>query len=339
MFKLQVIERHHLFTTPEGNTFPANFILSADIKNIESDMDVIIGAHNQSEAVNTTIENYLALEEHSSLHIIVIESSSSVQAFRRIKERRNISKAWILNPVLATSRRFGGRLWASNGAALAAQLGCYFGKAPLIFFSHSDMIGYKKNFLSFLGSKLDDKTPIASFTQRHIIPFTGGMLAIRKCIDQPGIDWLPKEKNSYSLEWKNQFYPRIQALSWIDAGEQIIYASLVKGSRAYVCASRGATGDFFGHPLDYYQISEDEVSKAVETLDYAPIKINKEEFTKKYPELANDELVWRKCFDDTGEVIFIHRGRGTSKGRRKDKRGDFLSFAKEFNRKINKVQS
>lgn len=334
MLRVLRVSRKALFLSPEGKQFPPKITVLADIKPVQADIDVIIGAHQQPEAVNSTIENYLALEKKARLHILVIESSLSRPSFWKVRNGSNISKVLILSPLRCTSRWLGGRFWASNGAALAAQLGSYLGTARYMFFSHSDMMGYKKNFLSFLLSKLGDDTVLASFTQRHVLPFTGGMLYDKSYFDSMNVDWLPKDKNPYRITGLDQLHDRIDHLSWIDAGEQLVLEALERGKGAYVCASRGLTGDYYGHPLKNYGLTNEGIHLLGVPIQYAPLLLSREEFSVRYPELVGVYSGWRKCFDDKGDVAFVHRGRGTSKGRRKDHRGDFIFFVRDFNNKI-----
>ena len=334
MLRAVQIRRDSLFSSPEGSRFPRRIALLTDMNPYEADIDVVIGAHRQTDAVNATIRNYLNLEKEVRLHILVIESSMSIAAFRGLHRGANITRAFILGPVPCTYRWFGGRFWASNGAALAAQLGHYLGTARYLFFSHSDMMGCKENFLSFLLSKLDENTPLASFTQRHILPFTGGMLYDKRFIDSLDADWLPKADNPYHIRGMDQLRSRISHLNWIDTGEQLILASLERGKRAHVCASRGLTGDSFGHPLQQYGMDNESVRLLGAPIRYAPLSLSREEFSAQHPKLAGENWMWRKCFDDQGNLVFIHRGRGTLKGRREDQRGDFTSYVRDFNRNL-----
>ncbi|MBD1835581.1 hypothetical protein H6F61_23570 [Cyanobacteria bacterium FACHB-472] len=334
MLKRLSINRESLFSSKEGNKFPKAIVTLADIKPYEADVDVIIGAHRQPEAVNVTIENYLALEKKNRLHFFVIESSRNPLAYWKIRERECVSKVFILNNIRCTKKNYENVFWASNGAAIAAQIGTYLGCSRYAFFSHSDMMGYKENFLSFLLSKLDEKTPLASFTQRHILPFSGGMLYDKNYFKSLNADWLPSSENFYNIPELELLRNRIEHLNWIDAGEKLILAALQRGQKAYVCASRGSTGDYYGHALTPYGLTNQEVSQLGVPIYYAPDLLSREAFKAKYPELATEKgPFWRQCFDDEGDVIFVHRGRGTSKGQRKDQRGDFVSFVREFNQR------
>lgn len=334
MLKLLHIPREDLFSSPESQQFPDRIAILADIKRYQADIDVIIGAHGQPEAVNLTIENYLGLEKKTPIHILVIESSRRLSTFWRIRGGPRVSKVLILGDIRCTSREHGDRFWASNGAALAAQLGSYLGNARYAFFSHTDMMGYKENFLSFLFSKLDDNTPLASFTQRHVLPFTGGMLYDKDYFKSKNVDWLPRAQNPYRIPPLDQLRSRIDPLNcfYIDTGEQLILEALKRGQCAYVCASRGVTGDYYGHALTEYGLTNQEVNQMGVPIRYAPDVQSREAFAVKYPEFARmDNAMWRKCFDDQGDVVFLHRGRGSSSRGMKDRRGDFESLVRRFN--------
>jgi hypothetical protein len=335
MFRVIRIQRENLFSSGQALLFPQKINVLAHISKFDADVDVIIGTHNQAEEINQTIQNYLALEKQLRLRIWIIESSKNLSAFLKIHRSPQINKILILDHLHATDSANKNRFWASNGAALAAAIGYYLGSARYIFFSHTDMMGYKPDFISFLASKLNAHTPIASFTQRFILPFTGGMLYDREYFQGNWVDWLPKNTNPYSTTWLNDLKEKFEILNWLDAGEQLIYETLLRGKTAYVCASRGVSGDFWGHPLDAYNM---DLVRLHPGIHYAQEVISKEEFIERYPELiCGDSAMWRKSFDDHGNVIFIHRGRGTSRGGKNDGRGDFLSFIKKFNHALNIV--
>ncbi len=340
--RLLRIPRQSLFSSPEGKQFPDRITILADIRRCQADIDVIIGAHEQAEAVNLTVDNFLALEKKTRLHILVIESSRRLSTFWRIRSRPRVSKILILSDPPCTSRKYGGAFWASNGVALAAQLGSYLGSARYAFFSHTDMMGYKENFLSFLLSKLSENIPSASFTQRHVLPFSGCMLFDKNYFRSVNSDWLPKSHNPCCIPALDQLRSRIDHLNWLDAGEEPILSALEHGRQAYVCASRGAARDYYdyyGHPLVNYGLSNEEVNQLGVPIRYASLPLSREAFDVKYPEFASNDRVWRKCFDDQGDVVFIHRGRGASKEREYDGRGDFVSFVREFNRSVNRPAS
>lgn len=338
MVKLFHISRDALFYSIEGNQFPDRIIVLGEIKPYQADIDVIIGGHGQPELINLVIENYLALEKKLSVHIIVVDSSRNLSMIKRIIGGPRVSRILILSNPTCITRSHGGQFWASNGAALAAQIGIALGSSRYAFFSHSDMIGYRENLFSFLLSKLDDNTPLAAFTQRHVLPFTGGMLWDKSYFNPLMVDWLPKAENQYHFPWLDQLRNRIDAINWIDSGEHLIYEMLRRDHRAYVCASRGTTGDYFGNPMAYYGFTDQELNKINIPIHYAPNSLSQEAFAEKYPEFTSlENAMWRKCFDDDGNVVFIHRGRGTTKGRAEDNRGDFVSFARKYNKSLNRL--
>jgi hypothetical protein len=333
MLKIVCIPSERLFSPDHLIKFPPGINVLAHVRELEADVDVVIGAHGQAEEVNLTIENYLALEKHTRLRIWVIESSGKLSNFFKIHNLPEVNRIFILDHLRCTDRKFEGKFFASNGAAVAAAIGNYFGNARYTFFSHTDMMGYKLNPLTFLLSKLDSDTPIASFMQRNILPFTGGMIFAKEYFHNLPVDWLPRSNNPYSMPWLKQLQNQIEPLSWIDTGEELVFETLARGQKVFVCASYGATGDFFGHPLDRYGIKNEDLAKFNLGIKYAFEEISREAFETKYPQFArSDNAMWRKCFNDQGEVIFIHRGRGTSKGKKNDGRGEFFNFLREFNR-------
>jgi len=330
MKKIYNISRELLFHSCQRNQFSKWITVIADIKEYHSDIDVIISSHKQHEAINLTIENYSILELKSKLHFYIVETYPGFSNYIRMENQSNISRIQILTPILSINRYFGGSLYASNSAALATQIGCQFSKAQYVFACHNDTMGYKRNFLTYLLSKLNHEVMIASFTQRHLLPFTGCILYNKAFLDTLSVDWLPKKHNSYRIKEMESFRQRINHLNWIDAGEQLIFETLKREKFAYVCSSRGLSKDFFGHPLEYYDIPDDAVKKLGDRIKYASLCLTRDEFRKRYPELSRNDFKWRKCFDDAGDVVFIHRGRGTS-SKGKDLRGDFQRFVRDFN--------
>jgi hypothetical protein len=339
MIQIQRLKTKDIGLSANEN-LPSQLLLLTDIKKCTADLDIIIGSHNQSQATNLTIDNYLSLEKNKSLHILVVESSRNPLNFMRIRSGKNISKILILSEIPCTKKQYDSWFWASNGVAIAVQIGMYLGRAKYAFFSHSDMMGYKENFLSFLHSKLSENQPIASFTQRHVLPFSGGMLFDKHYFHNLDVNWLPCKNNPYSISGLDRLRDRIEDLNWTDAGEKLILTALNRGQTAYICASRGATGNYYGHPLQGYNLNNEEVQKSKVPIEYAPDILSSDRFKEKYPELALEKIaMWRKSFDDEGNVIFIHRGRGTTKGKQSDRRGDFISFVREFNQNIKRQKS
>jgi len=337
MYKILRIPREKLFLCPEGNKFPKIITLLVDSANYEADIDIVITTCNQPQAANLVIENYLALEKKTRIHIWVIETSRNFISFLRTKKNPNISRVCIFGNIHAIKCKYENKFWISNAVGFAAQLGSYLGSAPHLFLSHVDMMGCKENFLSFILSKLDGNRPLASFTQRGVLPFTGGMVYRKDYFSDKGVDWLPRNENPFQTNGIENLKELIEALNWIDAGEQLVFEALSHGERGHVCASRGITGDFFGQELKRYKFSNEEAVNAGLSVDYASLVLSREEFIDKYPSLAKEEIgMWRKCFDDSGELVFIHRGRGTVQGKSYDTRGDFISYLKEFNKKFKK---
>jgi hypothetical protein len=335
MPKIIKLRTPELFPTYEGDLLPENIYVLADRRDTAADIDVVIGTYNQPREVNAAIENYLALETQARLHIWVVDDSHRPWAFTGIQDDPRVSRVLILSVLQATRKRHAGQRWASNGASIAAQIGLHLGTARYGFFSHTDMMGYKANFLSYLLSKLDADTPVAAFTQRHVFPFTGGMLYDKRYFAGSAVDWLPKAENPYVIPGLEPFRAQISHYAAIDTGEHIPLGAFQRGQQAYICASRGLTGDYFGDPLHGYDFTNQDVMQAGAPVHYAPIHIDAEQFAQRYPELATSyNAMWRKSFDDAGNVVFIHRGRGTTNRDRNDKRGDFFSFVEEFNARI-----
>jgi hypothetical protein len=330
MIKLHCIPSSRLFVSPDNRDFPSYLIYLADVKPYQADIDIVIGSYKDADAANLVIDNYLALEKQAQIHIWVVESSRNLLDFWKIRSGPNISRVLILSRVNAIDKVHSPRFGASNNIALAVQLITYLGKARYLFPSHTDMMGYKPNFLSFLLSKLNENTPLASFSQRHIIPFTGGMLYDKTYFHDAEVDWLPQEVNPYHIPAIDAFRSQIEHLNWLDTGESLIMEVLQRSHQAHVCASRGATVDAYAHPLENnYDVTEEQIRLSDATIEYASQVPLRETFEARYPELK--DTPWRKTFDETGDVVFIHRGRGTTSRQNKDERGDFHSFLARFN--------
>ncbi|MBN2503057.1 MAG: hypothetical protein JXB38_19915 [Anaerolineales bacterium] len=335
MPKIIKLRSRELFPTYRGDLIPKNIYVLADQCDTEADIDVVIGTYNQPREVNAAIENYLALEKQARLHIWVVDDSHRPWAFTGIKKDPRVSRVLILNKVRATDRRYAGNNWASNGASVAAQIGMNLGTARYGFFSHTDMMGYKENFLSYLLSKMDADTPVAAFTQRHVFPFTGGMLYDKRNFAGLAVDWMPKQDNHYVIPGLEPFRDQVSHYASIDSGEQIPLEAFQRGQKAYICASRGITGDYLGDPLNGYDFTKQAVMAAGAPVHFAPLNTDAEQFARRYPELATPyNAMWRKSFDEDGAVIFIHRGRGTTNRNQDDKRGDFFAFVEAFNARM-----
>ena len=54
------------------------------------------------------------------------------------------------------------------------QLAQYIVSSDRVFVSHTEMNGYKYNFVRYLYEKIDERTPMASFCLRGLLPFSAG---------------------------------------------------------------------------------------------------------------------------------------------------------------------
>lgn len=321
-----------LFQQAEAERFPQHITILADHTARHADIDVVICSHNQADIVNLIVNNYMKLESDARLHFYLVESSRNPFSFFRLCSGPCITRVQFLSRIPCTEKKEGGRFWASNGVALAAHIGLHFATSKYFFLSHADMMAYKKNFLSFLLSKLSEQTPLASFTQRHILPFTGCMLYDRTMFEMNRSSWLPLHENSYQITSVNSFKDRIDALQWLDVGEQLILDLIQQNRRAFVCASRGGSLDKYEHPLNSAGIDISDLHNAGLPVNYANLVLSRGDFILKYPELAGGQPAsWRKCFDDEDDVVFIHQGRGASRNSVHDKREHFKHFLRAFN--------
>ena len=194
------------------------------------------------------------------------------------------------------------------------------------------MIALKKDFLGNLLRQLNNTTRIASFTQRHVIPFTGCMLIDRNVITNSETDWLLYDDNPY-IE-KSVFLQNLCSLKentpmlkcdWIDSGEAFIYEEIVNGKDVFVAASFGGTKGLWKTTFDLIGLTKQDIEKAGNAIIYENLTINKKSFKKRYKFvlkagkkwenirwfLSKRKNYWRYSLDDEGNLIFIHHGRGT----------------------------
>ncbi len=337
--KSQFIPVADLFQSEDMKLYPEKIELYLDIKNPKSEIDIVITAHNLPNLTNLAVQNYLTTEKQSMIHIIVVESSGSAAVFNSLLEHPRVSKI-----LLKTDIRIKGQIhgYASYGMSLSAQIGLKYSNAPYVFFSHSDMLACKENFLTFLKSKLVNGIRLASFTQRHIIPFTGCMLVQKNLLLEQKLDWIPKNQNTAVVNKFKKVASFIHHFQCVDSGESFVYHEILNENPVHVCASRGGSQDWWKHPLDYYETPSENILKELiqskYPIVYAPLTLSKEEFEKKHGKiiqagyegwwLFEKPKWWRYSFDDEGDLVFIHHGRGTTL--RAVKR--WLKFGKELNR-------
>lgn len=323
-----VFQTQKLFCTEDVVLYPKEIEAYADLKKDaieDAEIDVIITAHDLPHMTNLTVENYLLHERTLKIHIIVVESSTKDSVFEKLYQHPRVSRVLLKKDVLIKGKVHG---YGSYGLALSAAVGVNLSRAPYVFFSHPDMIACKDGFLNFLKSKLVGNTRIAGFTQRHAIPLMGTMMVAREVLKNPKLDMLPRDTNPLlEAAGLSEVAQTVYHLNHTDCGEQYIYDELAKHNPVYICASRGGSEDWWKHPLGYYEgSSSDElleaVAKSKSSLVYAPLKCEKAHFEKKHKDLikAGHEGFWlfekpkwwRYSFDDQGDLIFVHHGRGTT---------------------------
>ena len=334
---LKILKRDEVFNSEESKAFPSKFVIDINENRYKSDVTVIIAIHGNDEDAISVINNYRLLERELKLHFIIV--NTSLFAVSRVKQlsTTDITTINLISPVPQLSKLWARDLYASNSVGFTAQIGEFFSQSDLIFFSHADMMGYKKNFLSYLVGKLNEDTEIASFTQRHFIPFTGCMLYKRSFVETLKTDWLPQKKNNYDFSFLGELKQKIENIAWIDCGEDIIYKTMNSGKKQFVCRSFGISGDSFGDPNFLHGFTNKDFMGLRIPITYEDTPVNICDIKKKFTELNEDgNSCWRKTVDHDGDIIFIHRGRGTTNQKVNDGRGDFKSFLNEFNKKISK---
>ena len=345
--KKEKIKINQLFKTHTAlKVLPDEITVWHDLRLKKAKVDIIINTFNKPELTNQTALNYSLLEDKIPVNIIIVESSGNKNIYQQIKSGNAISKILVEDHKASHPGHGAG----SYGMAISAAIGFYFSKSPYVFFSHNDMLALKKDFLKELLIKLNDTTRIASFTQRHVIPFTGCMLVDRKVIEESKTDWLLYDDNPY-IE-KSEFIQKLCKLrlksaklkcNWIDAGEALIYEEIANKKKVYISPSFGGTKGLWKTSFDLIGISSSDVQKAGDFIEYGTLNIDKKTFKKKYQYvlkagkewenlqwfLSRRKNYWRYTVDENGELIFIHHGRGV---RRTINR--WLKFIKELNKKL-----
>ncbi len=344
----EIINTDKLFKTNKAlSVLPETITVWHDLNLNPAKIDIIVTGFGKAELSNASALNYILLEDKLPVNIIIVESSGDKNVYEQLLNHKKVSKILIKDPKVSHPVYGAG----SYGMAVTASVGFYFSKSPYVFFSHNDMIALKKDFLKHLLSKLNENLRIASFTQRHILPFTGCMLIDRNVIENSQTDWLLYDKNLYIQQ--SNFIQEICKIrkngktwlkcNWIDAGEAFIYEELSKNKQMYVAASFGGTRGMWITPFELMQIKEQDISDIKNLIAYGKRNILKKEFQKKYKFvlkagrkweslrwfLSGKKNYWRYSLDDEGDLIFIHHGRGTRRSLNR-----WLEFTKKLNTRL-----
>lgn len=336
---MQTIERDSILFSKERNLFPESFRINVAAAPDRGafDADVIVASHGQAREAAMVIENVRLLEGSARIHFIVVETARGVMRATRPRADNDVTVLVLDCDVPVTSRYSGNRLYASFGLALDVALACRFRRSQRQLVLHTDMMGYRRGWVSYLLAYLGHGYRIASMTQRHVMPFTAGMAFDAEHFESLGIDWLPSERSDLqAVPALHALESRIAALSWLDCGERLPLSALANSERCLILPSRGGTGDAWKHPLADLKPPVIPADVVVPGLEMAPESTTEERFRKEYPELMQGpQAYWRRSFDHEGRVLFLHRGRGTSSRRgRKDTRGDFWAFMRAHGQRL-----
>lgn len=305
---------------------PKDLYYLSDSKDYTADVDVLISTVGDMRHIAELVRNYQALEKKLKIHIWLAFAETDFLAFARAPQGDGITRVMLLNNPVPWLRITRNPLVWSISAALCAQAGIYFGRAPYFFYSHEDMMALKENFLTFLRLKINPGRPMASFFQRHLIPHSGGMMIRKDFFQNEGVDFLPLKDNPFSVSGLNVFEARVPSVKWVDAGEQYVYRALEKKAHMYICECHGGKHGPLNDPVEMWQVKRSEVHAAEWNVDYAPCKAK--------TAVVNDNgfsPLWWQAFDDAGEPIFMHRARGSAQRMSTDN-GDFCRYLREFNR-------
>ncbi len=343
----EILSINQLFKTEKAlKVLPEKITVWHECNFNDAKIDIIINSYNKPELTNATVINYLLLEDKIPINIIIVESSGNKDVYEKLISHKKVSRILVEDHKASHPIHGAG----SYGMAISSAIGFYFSQSPYVFFSHSDMVALKKDFLKYLLIELNEEIRIASFTQRHIIPFTGCMLIDRKVVENSKTDWLLYDDNQYIK--KSEFLQNICRMKnrstnikcdWIDAGEALIYEEIANNKKVFVSKSFGGTKGLWKTPFDLIGISQKEIEEAGNVIIFAKQNINKSEFKRNYKFvlqagkkwesfkwfLSSKKNYWRYTIDNNDNLIFIHHGRGT---RRTINR--WLKFAKELNERL-----
>ncbi len=343
----EILNISQLFKTEEAlRVLPKKITVRHECKLKDAKIDIIINGYNKPELSNATALNYILLENEIPINIIIVESSGNEEVFNKLINHEKVSKILVedhkaCHPVYGAG---------SYGMSVSSAVGFYFSKSPYVFFSHNDMIALKKDFLKSLTEQLNETVRIASFSQRHVIPFTGCMLADRNVFKNSETDWLLYDKNPY-IE-KSSFLQNLCLLKekspnlkceWIDSGEAFIYEEIANNKKVFVYPSFGGTKGLWKTPFELIGISKKELEKIGDEIIFKKINIDKKVFKKRNKLvlkagkkwenlkwfLSRRKNYWRYSVNETNDIIFIHHGRGT---RRTINR--WLKFVNDLNKKL-----
>lgn len=325
----EIININKLFKTEEAlKVLPEKITVWHDLKDRNVKIDIIINGYYKPELSNAAALNYLLLEDKIPIHILIVESSGNEEVYKKLITHEKVSKI-LLEDHKASHPVYGA---GSYGMSISSAVGFYFSKAPHVFFSHNDMIALKKDFLNDLLSEMNEQTRIASFTQRHVIPFTGCMLIDRNVIENSKTDWLLYDHNPF-LE-KSTFLqnlcklrtenPRLKC-DWIDSGEALIYEEIANNKKVFIAPSFGGTKGLWETNFNFVGIKKETVEKCGNAIIYKDLNINRKEFKTQYKQvlkagkkwenlrwfLSKRKNYWRYSVDNENNLVFIHHGRGT----------------------------
>lgn len=330
-FEVLTLNRDELLPTAQyenTSSFPNSIDVAVDaLPNDPVDVDVIIGAFRDADLASEVVRNFSLLETKARLHFYIVETSGDRASLNRLPKGKNITRVYLNQRLSALERDTEPKLFASNGAALSAQLGFFLGRSRYAFYTHTDMMGCQKDFISYLLERLDENTPLASYSLRHIFPFSAGAIYDKAFFSESAIDWLPMTTTpDMPTDIQTLYEQGLDELSWIDAGEQYVYEVLRRQARMVVI-------DSYGDSVAYLRSARLQKTNLLQCayklpLVYEEAPVARKDIIKNYPELAQQGRVWRKSFDINGRLVFIHRSRGVSV---RHGRGGFYQYLKAFN--------
>jgi len=229
--------------------------------NSKCDVDIIMPSYKERKMAVLAAKSFSKFEDKLTMRFIFVDNSGEKKRFEGLD---NIPYMSISIPdEIFNLTKGAGKMSHSNAYAL--EVGRNYCKAPHVLVCHNDVLAYKKNWLSYLHSKMSDYM-LAGFLRDNIrinAAHVSGFMYDRKFFDDAGVTFWPRKKPER------------------DVGDDFSYYLQKRNMKYFVC------------PCSH---NDESLLK---------------EIHKKYGKLRS--ITADKCLDDSGDVVYLHTGRGTVK--------------------------
>lgn len=166
-----------------------NFIQKCDE---DCDVDIIMPSFNDRKMSIFAAKSFFKFEKNLKIKVIFIDPYDN-------KDKFDIGKGSLVTAVSVSNEKFfasfsSGEMSHSNAYAL--EVGRRLCTAPYIFVCHNDVLAYRKNWLSFLRSKMDRYRQAAFIKDntRVCAAHVSGFMYDRKFFDNVGVEFWPRDK-------------------------------------------------------------------------------------------------------------------------------------------------